>query len=159
MGWCLRQLRDARRPARRLRTEQRVLRQSEEQFRSLIANATDVIVIHDADGAIRYQSPAAERVWGYPPGALRRRPPFEMVHLDDLEWALAIFAQALDSPRLSLATELRLRQADRSWGHLEVVVNNLLTDPAVSGILATYRDIARNVAERKAYEDRLAYQA
>ena len=59
VGWCLRQFRQTRRVARRLRTEQRVLRRSEEQFRSLVANATDVIVIHEADGTIRYQSPAA----------------------------------------------------------------------------------------------------
>src|SRR3712207_9383190 len=111
-GWCRRQVREARRAGRRLRTEQQVLQRSEEQFRSLVANAADVIVIHEADGTIRYQNPAAERVWGYPPGSLRQRSPFEMVHLDDLERARSIFAQALDSPRLSLATELRLRRSE-----------------------------------------------
>ncbi len=38
---------------------------SEERFRSLIQNASDLIMILDEDGTIRYESPATERILGY----------------------------------------------------------------------------------------------
>ncbi|MBA2449103.1 MAG: diguanylate cyclase [Chloroflexi bacterium] len=158
-GWLFWRLARAQAIIRRLAAEQAALRQSEERFRSLVWNASDVIVIHEADGRMRYQSPAAERVWGYSAEALRAGTAFDFVHPDDLVKAQELFAQALTSPRLSLATELRLRQVDGSWAHFEAVVNNLLTDPAVNGILVTYRDMHRDIAERRAFEEQLKHLA
>jgi PAS domain-containing protein len=43
------------------------LRESEERFRSLVQNSSDVITVVDADGTILYDSPAVERVLGYKP--------------------------------------------------------------------------------------------
>src|ERR687898_2897973 len=40
------------------------LRRSEERFRSLVQNASDIIIILEADGTVRYVSPAIERVLG-----------------------------------------------------------------------------------------------
>ncbi|MBA3471887.1 MAG: GAF domain-containing protein, partial [Rubrobacter sp.] len=42
-------------------------RKSEEHFRSLVQNASDVIMITGADGTLNYISPAVERVLGYKP--------------------------------------------------------------------------------------------
>src|SRR6185295_8968024 len=64
-------------------------------------------------------------------------------------------AQSLQSPRLSIATELRLLHADGSWCHFEIVANNLLADPRLAGVVVTYRDIT----ERKGFEQALAHQA
>src|SRR5215218_4196626 len=41
------------------------LRSSEEHFRSLVQHASDVITLLEADGTVRYVSPAVERVTGY----------------------------------------------------------------------------------------------
>ena len=43
------------------------LRTSEERFRALVQNATDVITILDAAGMVCYESPAIERVLGFRP--------------------------------------------------------------------------------------------
>ena len=51
--------------------------------------------------------------------------------------------------------EHRARRADGSWRYLESVGNNLSDDPSVGGIVINSRD----VTERKALEERLAYQA
>ncbi len=40
---------------------------SEEYFRTLIENASDLITILDADGLIRYESPSLARVLGFAP--------------------------------------------------------------------------------------------
>ena len=40
-------------------------RQSEARFRSLVAHASDLITVLDADGTVTYQSPSVERLLGY----------------------------------------------------------------------------------------------
>jgi diguanylate cyclase (GGDEF)-like protein/PAS domain S-box-containing protein len=135
--------------------EARARRQSEERFRSLFQNASDVIIIVEADGTIRYHSPAAERGWRYPLETLNGRNMFDLVHPDDLARAHNLFAQALASPAVNITTELRLQHVDGAWRDFEVIVNNLLADAGVSGIVATYRDIT----ERKGFEKELAHLA
>jgi len=42
--------------------EEEALRSSEERFRQLIENASDIITVVSGDGIIRYESPSVERV-------------------------------------------------------------------------------------------------
>jgi diguanylate cyclase (GGDEF)-like protein/PAS domain S-box-containing protein len=130
---------------------ERVLRQSEEHCRSLIGNTSDVIVVLEADGTMRYQSPATERAWGYEPAALNGRNAFELVHPDDLFKAHELLVQTLDRLNSNITTEIRIQHANGSWRHFEVITNNLLIDKTVAGIVATYHDIT----QRKAFEEEL----
>ncbi len=43
------------------------LRRSEERFRSLVQNASEVILLVGNEGTVRYASPGLERVLGYKP--------------------------------------------------------------------------------------------
>jgi diguanylate cyclase (GGDEF)-like protein/PAS domain S-box-containing protein len=139
----------------RLERERRQLINSEDRFRSLVLNTSDVIITVTAEGAIEYHSPSAERIWGYPPDVLNHAPVLELVHPKDQEIACSLFEEALARPRLGIAAELRIRLADSSWRHFDVVATNLLRDPRVGGIVVTFRDIT----ERKQFEETLSYQA
>lgn len=130
-------------------------RQTEERFRSLVLNTSDVITILTVHGGIDFHSPSAGRIWGYSADALKNASLYTLVHPDDVEIAKDLLAQALTRPRLSMAAEMRLRLADDSWCFFEVVATNLLRDPRVSGIVTTFRDIT----ERKDFEQALRYQA
>ena len=55
----------------------------------------------------------------------------------------------------SVTAEWRVHHADGTWRYVEVVANNLLSDPTVEGIVLTLRD----VTERKGLEDELKHQA
>lgn len=52
--------------------------------RAVIENAVDVICSLDDTGKFLEVSPAADRVWGYPPDSLVGRPMVELVQLDDV---------------------------------------------------------------------------
>jgi PAS domain S-box-containing protein len=80
------------------------LRRGEERFRSLVQNASDTITILDADGMVRYVSPAVERMLGYRPEELTGIRMFGLVHPDDVDRALGLFEEVLDKPRGPLAS-------------------------------------------------------
>src|SRR5215212_7881348 len=134
---------------------ERVIKESEERFRSLVQHTSDIITILEADGSIRYVSAAVERVMGYKPEEQVGTNAFGSVHPDDREKALNTFAEVLKRPGLHPPLEFRVPHKDGSWRYLEHVVHNLLDNPAVRGVVITSRD----VTERKALEEQLRHQA
>src|SRR5215207_5925188 len=129
--------------------------ESEERFRSLVQNSSDIITLLGADGTVLYVSPAVQRVTGYRPEEQVGTNAFGSVHPDDTEQALNTFAEVLKRPGLHPPLEFRVPHKDGSWRYLEHVVNNLLDDPAVRGVVVNSWD----VTERKALVEQLSYQA
>ena len=128
-----------------VRLEQR-LEKSEERFRSLIQNASDVITLLDAQGTIRYDSPTIERVLGYNPDERVGTSAFEYMHPEDTERVKRSFVEALDEPSVvQPPTEFRLRHKDGTWRHVEVTRSNLLDDPAVRSVVVNSRDVTERV--------------
>jgi diguanylate cyclase (GGDEF)-like protein/PAS domain S-box-containing protein len=127
------------------------LRRSEQRFRSLVRYATDIITLLNADGTVRYISPANERVTGYCIEERIGTNAFEAVHPEDRERALGLFAEILKKPGVHPPIAFRVPHADGTWRYMEHVVNNLLDDPSVNGIVINSRDIT----ERKEAEERL----
>lgn len=126
------------------------IRKSEERFRSLVQYASDIITVVGPEGTIRYQSPSIERILGYRPEELIGTNAFDYVHGQDAEQVRSAFAEALENQEVSPPVEFRFRHADGSWRFLEAVGNNLLADPAVSGMVVNSRDITeRKRSERE----------
>ena len=138
----------------RLATEA-TTRQTEERFRSLVQNASDLIVVVDEEGIVRYQSPSAERVLGYGSEELMGTRVAALVHAEDADSALATIARAIRERGGSARAEWRLRRGDGRWTRGEVIATNLRDDPNVRGVVLTIRDIE----ERKQFEEQLRYQA
>jgi diguanylate cyclase (GGDEF)-like protein/PAS domain S-box-containing protein len=155
-GLLYRDLWDGLRSARAdLEASHASLAASEERFRSLVQNASDVTVILDAGGQLTYISPAVGRLWGVCPEVLHGTPMLERVHPDDRTAAQVHFTEVVHQAGLTLGTELRLQHADGTWRDFEVVATNLLDHPAVAGVVGTCRD----VTERKAFERQLRHLA
>jgi PAS domain S-box-containing protein len=140
----------ARQVAQR-RNAQAALKRSEKYFQALIENASDLIVILDADGKIRYESPSVERIIGYKPKERTGKSVFEFVHPEDMENATQSLSQLLRDASIAIRIETRIRHKDGSWRAFEVVSNNLLKNPVVGGIVLNIRDIT----ERKRAEEAL----
>jgi diguanylate cyclase (GGDEF)-like protein/PAS domain S-box-containing protein len=141
--------------ARWLTRRSELLLRSEQRFRSLVQNAADVNKIVDSDGVITYESPAVQHVLGYRPAERVGTSALALIHPTDQAWARQLLADVTQTPGAQLAGEVRIRHADESWRFIEMVLTNLLDDPAVNGVVVNYRDIS----ERRALEDELRHQA
>lgn len=127
------------------------LRRSEERFRALTQNSSDIVTLLGADGTIRYQSFSVERILGYRPEEMLGNDVFDYVHPEDLGQIQATFAKALADSELRLSAEYRFRHKDGSWCYLESVGSNLLSNPEMGEFIVNSRDIT----ERKRAEERL----
>ncbi|MER7845078.1 EAL domain-containing protein [Kitasatospora sp. NPDC096077] len=132
-------------------------RNSELYFRTLVQNASDVILILDADDGIRYASSSAERVLGHPDlvGTLLT----DLVPPEDsreVGKALARMRGPADPPRGDQPREhWRLLRQDRSPIEAEVRSTDLREDPTVGGLVLTLRD----VTEQRQMERELTHRA
>jgi diguanylate cyclase (GGDEF)-like protein/PAS domain S-box-containing protein len=131
-------------------------RKSQEQFRGMIQNASEIIVVVDDFGRIKYGTPSLERELGHPVGELLGTPLSDLLHPDEVVMADALLSgMAGRSSQAPSVTDWRLRRADGRYLFFEVLTSNLLDDLSVTGIVLTMR----NVTERRALEQQLTHQA
>jgi diguanylate cyclase (GGDEF)-like protein/PAS domain S-box-containing protein len=123
----------------------------ETSFRTLLQHVLDVVAVLDAEGTLRYVSPAVEAMLGYAPEEVVGTGVFDYVHPDDVGRAVGALAETLVTPGALPPIEFRARRADGAWRYVEVVRNNRLDDPDVGGVVINVRD----VTERKAGEEEL----
>ncbi len=133
---------------------QEALKRSELHFRSLIENASELIVVLGEDETIQYQSPSVERVLGHEPDDLMGRNVFELVHPDDVDRVRAGFEWGNQTPGRVTPVEFRVRHRDGTYRDLEATGTNLLYDPAVGGAVINARDITER---KKADTSRLVF--
>jgi diguanylate cyclase (GGDEF)-like protein/PAS domain S-box-containing protein len=141
--------------SRLLARRNRLLRRGQSRFRSLVQNSADVNMIVDTRGTITYESPAVERVLGYRASDRIGTSAFAHVQRDDRSRATRSLHDVIQTAAGQTTTETRIRHADGTWRRVEMVLKNLLDDPAVGGVVVNYRD----VTERRALEDELRHQA
>ncbi|MEW2611872.1 EAL domain-containing protein [Streptomyces sp. NPDC047880] len=128
-------------------------RNSEMYFRTLVQNASDVILILDEDDRVRYASPSADQVLGLP----------------DLEGTLLVDLVPPQDSRAVVETLGRIRRgepqtgrehwrvlrADRSSIEVELKWSDLREEATVGGVVLTLRD----VTEQRKLERELTHQA
>jgi PAS domain S-box-containing protein len=121
----------------------------ERHFRALIEHAYDMVVLLRPDGAILYQSPAAQRILGYSPDELIGTNVLELVHPVDRVRAFELLAtwpaiQHNDEPVLPF----RIRHKEGSWRDIEALGQNLSSDPR-DGLVVNARDVTDRVRTRE----------
>ena len=127
------------------------LRRSEERFRSLVMNSSDIIAVISEDGEVMYVSPSVERVLGYSPAEFAGGLATSYLVEQDLPAATQAWTEVLSEPGGSRVFEIRGRDKNGSVHWFDVTFTNLLADPNVRGVVSNQRDIT----ERKKAEERL----
>jgi diguanylate cyclase (GGDEF)-like protein/PAS domain S-box-containing protein len=131
--------------------ERRAVGMVEARYASLIKNASDVIIIVELDGRLRFASPAAERTFGIHPDELVGRNLLDLWRESSRERVAAFLAEVAATYGRTVGPFEVVVAVDDRRGTLECVGSNLLDDPAIAGLALNFRD----VSERKALEEQL----
>ncbi len=143
-----------------LRQAEEERRRSEQHFRSLIENTSDIIAILDRDGRLCYASPALRRVLGYWEEDHLGKPLFDLIPPAEAAEVRASFARAVAFPGGLATTRFHALRKDGAHRMLEATWNNLLADASVAGMVANLRDVTeREQAEQLEKEKKAAEAA
>jgi PAS domain S-box-containing protein len=126
----------------------------EGSFRTLVHHSPDIVAIADGEGRFQYSNPAVEQVLGYSTATWQGKSAVELIHPEDVEAFEELLWNVLQHST-SLKVDLRLQHCDGGWREFEVVVNNLLAEPEVQGLVFTCHDIhdrAETLRQRKRAE-------
>ncbi|HEY2090791.1 MAG TPA: PAS domain S-box protein [Thermoanaerobaculia bacterium] len=128
--------------------ELRKVKESEQLFRSIVENASDVIAVLTPQSVIRYHNPAMERTLGHYSKDLIGSALLDFVHGQDVERMREFFSRQAGVPAASYTAEVKLRRADGTFRSFEVATRNIVRAGQVEATILN----ARDVTERRLLE-------
>lgn len=134
-------------------------RNNEARFQALVQHSSDVIMILDPDGTIRYASPSMALVFGHDPAKLITSRIEAILHPEDLSSALQFLEELARSNRSrtggatpgALKREWRIRHANGAWLTVDNVGTNLLSEPVIRGLVLNTRDVTEQSVIKQQY--------
>src|SRR4028119_528819 len=135
--------------------------ESEDRYRLMAENSTDMITRHDPEGIFIYVSPASRALLGYEPSELIGAVPNDYFHPDDLETIAKAHSKVLALP-VTYTVSYRIRHKDGQYIWFETT-SRTIRDPqtgAVQEIIGISRDISvRKQTEQELRESEAAIKA
>ncbi len=127
---------------------------SEKRFRVLVENSSDMLILSNENGLVKYVSPAFERITGFSLADNQNNPDLlaRSLHPDFKEEVVRTLSEAIAKPGVPIPRQLRVKRKDGEYLWLEGFITNLLNDGSVKAMVSNYRDIT----ERKAAEEKHA---
>src|SRR6516162_8937278 len=127
----------------------RVWQESGRQFRQLAERTSDVVLLCDPNGVIRYASHAVTG-YGYGPDALRGTPVLDVLHPKDRTGGMQAIHRAMASKAQRPGRyPCRVRAEDGTWRHVEATVSRYRDPGQPDLVLITARDMSAQVALRR----------
>lgn len=117
---------------------------SDESYRNLIKNGSDMISVLDLQGNYKYVSPTASPILGYEGQFLLNKSAFDFIHPDDKDAVFAYFSQFGKVKKLTIQP-FRFKHKNGSWVWLETIVTDLTDEPSINGIVTNSRDITERI--------------
>ncbi len=127
------------------------LKESEARFRALVQEASDIVIVFESGGGLRYANPAVERILGRPVESYAAGLRLDIVHPDDLDTVVRTWTAVTEMAGAQFRITYRCRNADGAWVWLEGIATNLIDLPAVGGVVLN----ARDASEQKRLEAEL----
>jgi PAS domain S-box-containing protein len=127
----------------KIKQEEAILR-SEQRYKALVQDGSDLIRILDAEGNFIYVSPTSASILGIPPEEFIGKNMFNYIHPDDLEKALECL-QKINTEKKVIVAPVRFQNHKKEWRWMESVLTNMLDNPAVNGIVVNSRDITDKI--------------
>jgi len=130
----------------KIKEEEKTL-QSEQRFKDLVQEGSDLIGIIDKKGKYTYISPTSTTILGVEPKEIIGKKALDFVHPDDLERVLSSLKKIKTEKKLVLEP-FRLQNRKKEWRWVESVLTNMLDNNAVNGIVSNARDITAKIEEQ-----------
>jgi diguanylate cyclase (GGDEF)-like protein/PAS domain S-box-containing protein len=130
-----------------------IRRNSEAYFRTLVHDTSDVILIVDDSGRIRYATPSARSIFGDVP--VDGEYLWDLVQPDEREEIARALAEMRAGQSQDMDEDWRITARDGSYVEVEVRCSDLRHEPTVGGLVLTLRD----VTEQRQLERELKYRA
>ena len=147
-----RELRDAAvRESRRKAIKE--LRESEMRHRTLIENASDIIVVLNSKGVVSFISPACEKVLGKKEDDFIGKDWFQFA---EESFRLKIkdeYCRSLSNKLVSFSFEGRFIDAKGDSRVLDATAQNLLNDEAIKGVVLNVRDVTERLKSQAAIRE------
>jgi diguanylate cyclase (GGDEF)-like protein/PAS domain S-box-containing protein len=123
-------------------------RESSSNLRELASRTSDVVLVCDLAGTIRYASSAVAE-YGYTPAELAGRRLTDLVHPEDRQGAVTAVRLELAAAPGEGRFPCRVRAADGTWRHIEATALRYDVPGADGQMLVTVRDVSDQVALRQ----------
>lgn len=123
---------------------QKALKASEERFKALIQDGSDLIAILNATGDYLYVNQASERILGIQLEDFIGKNAFDFIHEGDKERVITEFSQLAHQKSIKISA-FKFIDSEGQYRWIETIVTNMLDDPSVSGIVANSRDVTERI--------------
>lgn len=127
------------------------LRRSEDRFRSIVQQLSDIVLIIDAETNIIYDTPSIKKVLGYDEGFLVGNKAIDYVHPEDIGLAEKELSNLLKNKNNISHAEIRMKHATGNYIYCEAIGINMLHHAAINGLIITLR----NISDRKLFEKKI----
>ncbi|HYF67071.1 MAG TPA: PAS domain S-box protein [Ohtaekwangia sp.] len=114
---------------------------TDKQFKALIENAHEGIILYDKQGRVKYVSHSVEHIAGYRQHEILDKPGTFFLHPDDAEMAAESFLSLLNKPGKGLTLFQRIRHKKGHYIWSESRLTNFLHIDEINGIVSNFRDI------------------
>jgi PAS domain S-box-containing protein len=111
------------------------LRNNAEYFRSMIEEASEIVVLLNTDGTFAQQSPSFRDALGYPAGEPLTRSFFDYITLTDWQQARQVFSEVLIHPGMAKPVRLKFEKSDGTLCSIRGILSNLSDNPFVGKIV------------------------
>lgn len=120
------------------------LEESEERFRTITENTTDITIIYKSDTGFSYISPSVAKVIGMSVDELRGKKPEEILHADDYEPFMKAVATAIKKENQTVSVpDFRVRNHKGDWIYFEGRMTHMPFVRGVEGLVVNCRDIQK----------------
>lgn len=130
-----------------------LLKESEVKYKSMISNISDVVLIVNEGGRIKYNSPKLHEKSGWISQDICDKPLWEAIHSEDQNRIKGEFQGILEVDGLKKTMEARYIGEAGLVCYMEMTAINLIKDSNINGILVNYHDIT----QRKMREEKILY--
>lgn len=131
----------------KIEQEEKIL-QSEQRFKALVQDGSDLISILDKEGNYLYASPSNIALLGFVPDERNVRNIFEFIHPDDAKRVRASLQKIVTENKV-IVEPFRFQNHKKEWRWVESVLTNTLDNLAVNGIIVNSQDITDKIKEKK----------